>query len=107
MAMLGHLLKLILGPCRDSVDVAVLIPHEIEIGKGNRDRLGAYAEEAADVNDNAAAGARSMHMINFADFMVIRSVNCRTFQDCGREFCRCEADVISVIHLRFSFEMNW
>jgi hypothetical protein len=55
-AMLRHVLKLVLGPGRDRMDLAILITHEVKVRQWNRNRIGANSEKPADVDDRLAAG---------------------------------------------------
>jgi len=38
------------------MDLAILITHEVKVRQRNRNRLGAYSEKPADVDDRLAAG---------------------------------------------------
>lgn len=98
MLVLGHFFERVLGPRGDGVDVAVLIAHELQVAQRNRDRLGADAEEAADIDDGLAADAVAVDMIDFADLVVVGAVDGGTLQDGRGQLVGGEANVIGVIH---------
>ena len=47
--MLGRFLELILGPCRNCVDISVLVTHEIGIRQGDRAWRRSNPEKPSDV----------------------------------------------------------
>ena len=74
--MLRHRLELVLGPAGDGVDIAVIVAHEIQLAGGDRNRLGADAKEAADVDDNLAA----MQMIDRTDLLIAGAIDGCAFE---------------------------
>lgn len=83
------------------MDVTILIAHEIEIGEGDRDRLCADSQEAANIDNDLTTGACPMNVINLADLMVVGAVNGCAFQNSWCEFGSRETNVIAVIHRDF------
>src|SRR5690606_39609730 len=94
VVMLWHFFQLLLGPTCCGVNFATLVAHELKIAQGHRDRLGAKAEEPADINDDVAGGAHPMHMGHFANLVVISAVNGRAFKRIGRQFGGRHTDMI-------------
>ncbi|TCU24049.1 hypothetical protein EV131_10637 [Rhizobium laguerreae] len=68
------------------MNVAVFIAHELKIRDRTATRLRADTQQASDVDDRGAAGARAMDMIDLADLVIVGSIDGGTFEDGRRKF---------------------
>jgi hypothetical protein len=98
VVVLRHVLELILGPCRDRMNVTVLVAHEVEISEWHGDWLCANAKKATDVNNGLASSAGTVDVIDLANLMIVGAVYCRPLQRARGKFCRGETDMVTVIH---------
>ncbi len=89
-----------LVPVAHRVNIAVFVAHEIELAGRYGHRLGADAEEAADVDDDLAADAGAVDMGDGADLFVIGTVNGGAFERGRCEFGGTQADMMGVVHRR-------
>jgi hypothetical protein len=96
--MLWHFLELILGPRGHGMHIAVLVTHEVQIGDGNRNWLRTDPEKAADIDNDAAALADTMDVVNLPDLVIVCSVDRGSCEHGGSQFINGEADVIAMIH---------
>src|SRR5215217_2042661 len=86
VVMLWHLFELVLGPGRHGMNVAILVAHEFKVADRHGDRLGAEAEEAADIDDDLTGSARAVHVGDVAHLVVIGAIDGRAFQQRRRQF---------------------
>lgn len=96
--MLWHRLEFVLGPTRDGVDIAFLVSHELKLIQLNRNRLGADAEESANVDYNDPCRSSTVHMRHRTDLFVARPVDCGAVQYAGNQLAGRQANMAGMIH---------
>lgn len=78
------------------MNVAIFVAHELKITDRHCDWLGANTKKTTDVDDR---GVAAMYMANFANFVIVSTVDCRAFEDRRSQFPGSQSNMIGMVHL--------
>ncbi|KQQ50093.1 hypothetical protein ASF69_21115 [Rhizobium sp. Leaf311] len=84
--MFWHLFQLVFRPRRHSMNIAVLVAHEIKVAQRDGYWLGADSEKSANIDDGLAA-CSAMDVIDLSNLMVICAIYGCTFQNFWGQLC--------------------